>query len=62
MQFPRVKASLPVNADDWAIGAAGVAWHANAPLPGMPTIVVLGTEGQYNLCSARILARTRSEW
>jgi hypothetical protein len=46
MRFPRAKVSPPMNANDCAIGVAGVTWHANDPLPSAPTVVVSGTGRQ----------------
>ena len=38
------KVSPPADEGDWAIGVESVAWHANGPLLGAPTVVVLETE------------------
>jgi hypothetical protein len=46
MQLPGAKVSPPTNADDCAIGVAGVTWHANDPLPSVPSVVVARTVGQ----------------
>jgi hypothetical protein len=45
-RLPGAKASLLANANNWAIGAACVAWHANGPLPCAPTVMVSETGGQ----------------
>jgi hypothetical protein len=46
MRLPGAKLSPPVNAKVRTIGVEDVTWHANGPLPGMPTIVVSETRGK----------------
>jgi hypothetical protein len=46
----RAKVSPSLSAEDWAIEVGDVAWHANGPLPGALTDLVLETRGQRDLC------------
>jgi hypothetical protein len=46
MWLPGAKLSLPLNVEVRAIGVEDVTWHANGPLPGVPTIMVSETGGQ----------------
>jgi hypothetical protein len=46
MLLPGVKIPSLSDADELAIRAGNVTWHANVPLPGAPTILVLETRGQ----------------
>jgi hypothetical protein len=44
-RLPGAKILPPLNAGDWTIGVENFFWNANGPLPGMPTGMVLQTEG-----------------
>jgi hypothetical protein len=45
MPLLREKIPSPTDADKVAIGASNDTWHANDPLPGVPTVVVPETGG-----------------